>query len=441
MELGTGHLSPKAKGSKEHVMVNSNKGETGCYSPSLEGNFEYHLGAKRMLRDMILCLTLVLATVHGVSAVNPGGMASGVFEFPAQGYNDMDFFFSIGADPHVTTIGVFWAQQFGFQNARNGGYLGLQTNGSLHGSAIGKMAIYSIWDVHRGEPGPGAAVETFGGEGTGISLRLPFLWQQGHRYRFHLANQGSSWWGLTIRDLGTGSEAYMGRIQVGANFGKLQGQSVNFTEVYFGAASCPAVPYARVRFDPPQANSGTVNSRLVSKETYGDCVSYARTFTARAALFQEIGIDRSHVIPKEEWRLKFVDSEETAGENGKATNAFDRNSKTYWHSRWSDGTSRLPHEIQIDLGVPHVISAFKYLPRQDGSLNGRVKGFQFYVSLDGLNWGQPAASGNFANDALEKTVGFPPKTGRYIKLRALSEVNGQPWTSSAEIGIIGITPH
>ena len=48
----------------------------------------------------------------------------------------------------------------------------------------------------------------------------------------------------------------------------------------------------------------------------------------------------------------------------------------------------------------------------------------------------PVTVGGFANDAVEKEVSFAPQEGRYIRLLALSEVNGNPWTTMAEINIL-----
>ena len=148
--------------------------------------------------------------------------------------------------------------------------------------------------------------------------------------------------------------------------------------------------------------------------------------------------DATSVIPKTAWSLKYVDSEELVGENGAAVNSFDGNVNTIWHTQWRGSNPPPPHEIQINLGLTYDIDRFRYLPRQDGSANGRIGQYEFYVSTDGINWGTAVATGTFANNALEKEVVFTSKTGRYIRLRALTEVNGNPWTSMAEINVLGI---
>jgi lysophospholipase L1-like esterase len=63
--------------------------------------------------------------------------------------------------------------------------------------------------------------------------------------------------------------------------------------------------------------------------------------------------------------------------------------------------------------------------------------YEFYVSADGSTWGTPLATGTFAKSKTEKEILFPDKPGRYVRLRALSEVNGNPWTSAAEIKVLG----
>ena len=131
-----------------------------------------------------------------------------------------------------------------------------------------------------------------------------------------------------------------------------------------------------------------------------------------------------------------VDSEETAGEDGKAANAVDGNTNTFWHTQWQDATPECPHEIIIKLTPPSRIKGFTYLPRQDDSENGTICDYEFYVSDDGKDFGQPVQKGSFVNSKDKKTVTFESRECQFIKLKALSEVNGEAWTSAAEIGVI-----
>lgn len=155
-------------------------------------------------------------------------------------------------------------------------------------------------------------------------------------------------------------------------------------------------------------------------------------------------------IPHSGWAVTYADSQETICGNGQAGNAIDGNTSTIWHTQLCNTTAPLPHEIQIDLGASYVLSAFQYLPRQDGSSCAWIGQYQFYVSADGSNWGTPVASGNFdytgytikcpgpgAGVPTARQIGFSATIGRYVRLRALSEINGNAWTSAAEINVIG----
>jgi PKD repeat protein len=134
------------------------------------------------------------------------------------------------------------------------------------------------------------------------------------------------------------------------------------------------------------------------------------------------------------WRLVSANSEQAGNP---ATNAFDGNSGTFWHTQYSPAATPYPHEIQIDMNASYAISKIKYLPRQDGSTNGRVSNYEIYISGSTSNWGTAVATGSMVNDATEKTISFTETTGRYIRFRALSEVNGNPWASAAEIKAVG----
>jgi len=187
------------------------------------------------------------------------------------------------------------------------------------------------------------------------------------------------------------------------------------------------------------ANTGyTIAAVTVDGTSLGALASYSFTKIAAnhtiSASFSPVTVSAN--IPHTNWTLKYADSQEPTGQNG-AANAFDGKNSSFWHTQWSNGAPACPHEIQINLGKSYSIDSFSYLPRQDGVSNGNIARYEFYLSSDGVNWGTAVATGTFANNASLKQITFAAKIGQYLRLRALSEVNGNPWTSAAEINITG----
>ena len=108
-----------------------------------------------------------------------------------------------------------------------------------------------------------------------------------------------------------------------------------------------------------------------------------------------------------------------------------------WHTEWAQRDPAPPHTLVLDLGARYQVDGFRYLPRQDGNPNGTIASYQFYVSDDGTTWGTAVAAGTLAANTTEKTVRFTAKTGRFVRLVALSEINGKPYTSAAELNFFG----
>jgi galactose oxidase len=99
----------------------------------------------------------------------------------------------------------------------------------------------------------------------------------------------------------------------------------------------------------------------------------------------------------------------------------------------------LPHTLTIDMGVSNQVSGLSYLPRSDHK-NGRVGAYAIHASSDGTIW-SAVASGTWADNADEKTAAFTPTTARYVRLTASTEAgNRGPWTSAAEINLLGVQP-
>jgi hypothetical protein len=142
-------------------------------------------------------------------------------------------------------------------------------------------------------------------------------------------------------------------------------------------------------------------------------------------------------LPKTNWALVSVDSEETQAEDGHATNAFDDSTSTFWHTQYTGAKPAPPHEIVIDLGASYSLTSMRYTPRQDGNQNGMVADYEFYVSDSTTDFGTAVKTGTFGTSTTPTTVTFTAKSGRYIRFRALSEINGKAYTSVAELDVAG----
>jgi hypothetical protein len=143
----------------------------------------------------------------------------------------------------------------------------------------------------------------------------------------------------------------------------------------------------------------------------------------------------TRILDRKNWRVVFADSEEK--NEGEKENFIDGKLKTYWHTNWKTTKEKYPHEIQVDLGESVSIAAFVCTARS-GNDNGRIKGYEFYVSADGKQWGKPVASGEFAKKELKNTVNLsPPVKGRFIRMRALSPRKQKDhFASVAELEVI-----
>jgi arylsulfatase A-like enzyme len=146
-------------------------------------------------------------------------------------------------------------------------------------------------------------------------------------------------------------------------------------------------------------------------------------------------LPKKGLIPNRGWKIVHVSSESSA--NGKlAKNAIDGKAGSLWHTSWQDKTADHPHELIIDLGAAETIHGLCYLARQDNGWNGTIKTFELSISDSVDAFPQVALAATFKKTKRPQPLRCPPKTGRYVKLRILSEVNGGPWASIAELGLL-----
>jgi hypothetical protein len=144
-----------------------------------------------------------------------------------------------------------------------------------------------------------------------------------------------------------------------------------------------------------------------------------------------------HVVPHSALRIVSVDSETLVGD-GAADSAIDGRVETFWQTARGARASVPPHELVIALGGEHMVSGFRYLPRQDGRTDGMVGRYSFYVSADGQAWGKAVTTGTFSRDIGEQEVMFPGQEGSFVRFVAHTEMNGKSSTSVAEITVVAV---
>lgn len=86
-------------------------------------------------------------------------------------------------------------------------------------------------------------------------------------------------------------------------------------------------------------------------------------------------------ISRQHWKVVYADSEELDAANNVATNVFDLQESTFWHTNYSTSKPNHPHQIIIDLGEDKTINGFSYLPRAEANKPGMIKDYRVYVKM------------------------------------------------------------
>ncbi|MEM9339497.1 MAG: discoidin domain-containing protein [Bacteroidota bacterium] len=151
-------------------------------------------------------------------------------------------------------------------------------------------------------------------------------------------------------------------------------------------------------------------------------------------------ISGGQILDKSDWEVvqTNVDSK---NENHDADRLIDGNLNTFWYCDDAHLATTFPYEVEIDLGAEYWVTEFRYLARQDfpTMYDGAIKDFKLYLSEDGDDWGVPIYEGALVKTKDKQIIAFEYESvkGRYLKLVALSEVNGMSDVSGAEIDLAG----
>lgn len=167
----------------------------------------------------------------------------------------------------------FWALQWTWTTAKNGGYIGLQTSGDRQDGTFGETAVFSLWDANRAQAAPGATCERFGGEGVGFSCRRAFRIREKVKYRYFLkrlhADLSGQWWGGWIQ-IGKVSIP-LGRIRVNRRH-RFVNNILTFSEYYGIITPCGRVPTSKQFVFRVRGNGDSLTAKY-GQGGVGDCSS------------------------------------------------------------------------------------------------------------------------------------------------------------------------
>lgn len=97
-------------------------------------------------------------------------------------------------------------------------------------------------------------------------------------------------------------------------------------------------------------------------------------FAAIAEFYLLDGHD--HRLSRENWKVVYVDSEDTTSGNNTAEKIFDLQESTFWKSE----SSSYPQRIVIDLGKREIVGGIEYLPRMENGAPGAIKEYRIFVT-------------------------------------------------------------
>lgn len=137
-------------------------------------------------------------------------------------------------------------------------------------------------------------------------------------------------------------------------------------------------------------------------------------------------------------RAAWTASADSADANDVPAHAIDGNPGSVWHTRWNGDAPPPPHALVVNLGAPVKVSGFRYLPRQDGMDNGTIAKYRFYVSADGVNWGEPVSTGDFSIMSarrIEKTVVFAAQTPNHAPVAEAPPAQATPLGQAVSVQV------
>jgi hypothetical protein len=166
-----------------------------------------------------------------------------------------------------------------------------------------------------------------------------------------------------------------------------------------------------------------------------EIVAYAEASGEVRSPLVRLALDKMVPVRKlDRSRMKVVAVDSTESDEGDAAHVLDGDPATYWHTRYSGSEPKHPHSLTVDLGGERALIGLDLTPRS-GNQNGQIAKYEVYALENGKE--SLISSGTLPKTTTVQRIMFSaPVKCQQIRVVALSEINGEPWTSLAELDFL-----
>ncbi len=174
-----------------------------------------------------------------------------------------------------------------------------------------------------------------------------------------------------------------------------------------------------------------INATAYADAALANGTTYYYVVSAVNVAGESANSSQVYAMPGTLSRMTWVASSSTTG-NDDPDNALDGNLST----RWSTGTSQVSNQwFEVDMDSTNVFNTM--VLNSANSPNDYPRGYQVFVSNDGVNWNGPVATGTGTFGTT--TITFPTQAARYIRIIQTGSAPGTFW-SIHEFNIFGTSP-
>jgi hypothetical protein len=198
-------------------------------------------------------------------------------------------------------------------------------------------------------------------------------------------------------------------------------------------ASAGATGYQITRSTSSGGPYVVVASNVTSLAWMDAGLTNGTTYYYAVAAFNPVGQSTNSapvdIVPGSLDRLGWVATASSSASGNPPANAIDGDLST----RWSTGQQQTSGQwFQLDMAGVNTVSGI--VLAATGSPGDYPRAYHVYLSLDGVNWGSPVATGT--GSSAVTTIQFAPQTARFIRVIQTGSVSGL-WWSIHEVNVFG----